>query len=508
LLAGILVTFFAWQQRLEKQRIVNTSRLVGQLFVAGLDRVPAILRQLEPNRDLWEEQVTAVADDKDHEPSESLRAHLALAGTDAERVDYIVDAVPNVIRDDLPHLYTPLRKHREQSVERLWRNIQQLDTPSLAHLRLAGVLAEFDNDSKDQWESVADNVVAALVRQGFEAGEWTQMLQPADKYLTPPLLSVFLDSGARQSDRVLAAEALAIFGSPDQCSRWLVDADSEQFRALFARVQEDSAKSAGVLDEILAGTIINSDGADEDASIAQRARAGIALIALGDGDKVWPSLRMTSDPTLRTELISRMASYETPAQILFTHLERESDSSIREALLIALAEYRGILDSPFGKQIANYAISQYQKAEESEIHSSAAWLINQWELNVPNIVASALPSQNYNWWVNNQGLTMIAIERPGEFQLGSPRNELDRDPDDIEGPSKTSIDYPFAIGAHEVTVDQFTAFHAAADYAKEISRDPHSPINRITWVEAARYCRWLSEKEGIPEIGNGLPRDR
>src|SRR5262249_23284302 len=36
-------------------------------------------------------------------------------------------------------------------------------------------------------------------------------------------------------------------------------------------------------------------------------------------------------------------------------------------------------------------------------------------------------------------------------------------------------------------------------YTKRYSPEPGGPIISVTWYEAAAYCNWLSEKEGIPK---------
>src|SRR5262249_28276631 len=62
----------------------------------------------------------------------------------------------------------------------------------------------------------------------------------------------------------------------------------------------------------------------------------------------------------------------------------------------------------------------------------------------------------------------------------------------------------FALASKKVTVAQFKRFLAAHPevkhfYTKRYSPDADSPIISVTWYEAAQYCRWLSEQEGVPE---------
>ena len=57
----------------------------------------------------------------------------------------------------------------------------------------------------------------------------------------------------------------------------------------------------------------------------------------------------------------------------------------------------------------------------------------------------------------------------------------------------------FAIAAHEVTVEQFQAFRADHDGSRQYSREADAPVNTVTWYQAAQYCNWLSQQEGLPE---------
>jgi formylglycine-generating enzyme required for sulfatase activity len=57
----------------------------------------------------------------------------------------------------------------------------------------------------------------------------------------------------------------------------------------------------------------------------------------------------------------------------------------------------------------------------------------------------------------------------------------------------------FAVSVHEVTISQFRKFQPNASFALDVAKDPQCPANKVSYFDAIRYCRWLSEQEGIPE---------
>src|SRR5215813_9280603 len=97
---------------------------------------------------------------------------------------------------------------------------------------------------------------------------------------------------------------------------------------------------------------------------------------------------------------------------------------------------------------------------------------------------------------------MVLIPGPGEFWMGSPRTEAERQggPDDrFEQRHYRRIGRLFAIAAQEVTVEQFQRFRKDHRYNKAYARTVDCPMNGVTWYDAAAYCNWLSKEEGIPE---------
>ena len=92
---------------------------------------------------------------------------------------------------------------------------------------------------------------------------------------------------------------------------------------------------------------------------------------------------------------------------------------------------------------------------------------------------------------NTIGMEFVKIPA-GEFMMGSPPGESDRDDD--EGPQhKVRITKPFYMGAHEVT---------QAAYEKLMGNNPanfkgaSNPVEEVSWSDAAEFCRRLSAREG------------
>jgi formylglycine-generating enzyme required for sulfatase activity len=91
-------------------------------------------------------------------------------------------------------------------------------------------------------------------------------------------------------------------------------------------------------------------------------------------------------------------------------------------------------------------------------------------------------------FVSTLGIEMQAF-RPNAFTMGSPANEAGRSRNEHQ--VKVDFSRSIWVSRHEITQAQFAAFD------NKIPKS-NKPVTMVTWLQAAKYCNWLSENEGLP----------
>jgi formylglycine-generating enzyme required for sulfatase activity len=259
--------------------------------------------------------------------------------------------------------------------------------------------------------------------------------------------------------------------------------------------------------------------AAKDALARRQAQAALGLLRLGQPERVWPLLQHSSDPRLRTELLQRCGPFRVEAPALVRRLETEADVSARRALVLALGDYTAEqLPAAVRQPLVDRLLRWYRDDPDPGIHAAVGWLLRHgregetprpldWQQagalqQIDRALAGQPPDGSKRWYVNGQGQTLVLFPGPVEFLMGSPGSEPDRFPPERQ--HRRRIDRSFALGAMPVTVEQFLRFRKAHpeighNYTERYSPEPDGPIIQVTWYQAAQYCRWLSEQEGVPE---------
>ncbi len=97
--------------------------------------------------------------------------------------------------------------------------------------------------------------------------------------------------------------------------------------------------------------------------------------------------------------------------------------------------------------------------------------------------------------------TELVLVGPGRFKMGASRREPGRRANEVL--REVEITKPFYLAVHEVTNRQFREFkssHLSGSYGGHNLEIDHHPVVNVSWENAARYCNWLSEKEGLPPV--------
>ena len=191
----------------------------------------------------------------------------------------------------------------------------------------------------------------------------------------------------------------------------------------------------------------------------------------------------------------------------------ETEPSVRAALLLALGENPKPGKPPeISDSFAQRLAAEYATDPDPGFHAAAFWLLGKCGRAGDAVTADlalkgkAARPATQRWYVNGEGQTFVIIKDPEVFAMGSPTEENALGRNRVEKLHQARIPRSFAISAREVTVAEFNVFLSdpaakGIDYSDENQKQygplRDGPILYVTWFEAAKYCRWLTEREGI-----------
>jgi len=92
----------------------------------------------------------------------------------------------------------------------------------------------------------------------------------------------------------------------------------------------------------------------------------------------------------------------------------------------------------------------------------------------------------------------LKLIRPGNLRMGASRREPGRRANEVI--RAVVLTRPFYIATTEVTNEQFKRFdsrHESGIVGRTTLNLDKAPAVNISWEQAARYCNWLSERDGL-----------
>jgi formylglycine-generating enzyme required for sulfatase activity len=548
--AGILLVFvallswgaeeaYSWQQ---------ASNLVSLLqSTEDITAVPRIIEQLSSYRRwanpmLWKMAEGIAPEDVAPDNPQyrrnrrlQLRVSLALLPVDAGQVDTLYQKMLEAPPDEVYNLRSPpdelavlremLLPHRRELIPRLWAVLANETEDPDRRFRAAGALALYDNRNQEQWAKYSDLIANRLVRESpFLFTRWFTIFVAVRIPIAESSGKILLDPERPESERSLACTLLGVFGrgiSTAWRTGYVLDAEEHLYEDVLLADFLAQHQAAAALNEVLDKPLPReASEKDKDAAAKRQAHAAVALLQLDQyqdhiwpltlAERIWPLFRHGSDLRVRNFLIHRLGRVGANPETLIQQFEVERDIVARRALLLSLGEFgQGKLPAGKRQALAAQLLQTYHDDPDPGIHSAVDWLLRRWghgeQLRQVDQERAGQPPGKRGWYVTKrQTHTLAVISDPAEFQMGSPPEEPERDAE--ESLHHMRIPRNFALTTKEVTVRQFREFLQAnpsirhdGGATQESNANEDGPMVGVTWFEAAQYCRWLSEQEGIPE---------
>ncbi len=522
----VLFTLLGWGI-VEGLTALQARSLVRALESADIGQVPAIVKELDGYRRWANPRLEKIVTETSKNSDERLHASLALLPADAGQVDYLYERLLNATPDELPTIRAALLSHKQQLTDDLWAILDDTTKSDTEQkLRAASALAMYE-PAGERWNVVSQEIAHSLVSVNpIFLGRWMRNLRPVRGQLTAPLSEIFRthNGSYTESELSLATNVLADFAGdqPGVLADSLMDADATQFAVLFPRIDGHRDTAIQLLEAELDKKLTAAvEEPDKERLAKRQANAAVALWRMNSDNAIWSLLKHSSDPSVRSWLVHRLGPLGVEAKAIIKRLAEEKEVSTRRALILSLGELEITRFTPDERETIVATLAEaYRDDSDPGIHGAAEWLLRQWghteNIGQINKELSRLPRSSIRqegrtpekakrqWFVNEQGHTLVVIPGPIEFLQGSPASEAGRS--SLELLCRVRIDRTFAIATKDVTIEQFQRFVLETPDFLHIEStrlsagdDPDQPQYSCTWYEAAAYCRWLSEKEGLAE---------
>jgi serine/threonine protein kinase/formylglycine-generating enzyme required for sulfatase activity len=494
--------------------MIRARQLVDKLLAAKLINVPEVIKEMEPYR-RWADPLLIEIDTSQgsRAPDNGLHVKLALLPVDKTQFRTLISwfGVKNKGSDASWH-WSPgevkaiLDFLWEQSTVlpsyQGWQRFESLNAPS-SRFRFACLLARYDPDGEG-WARHAKEVAAYLVHEEPDVA-WRGLLKPARRHLAPHLVRELVEGNNINSMHSIELlrhylryyQEESIQPLCDYLDRQLTPTATQEEKKALTRQR---ANAAWALVEI--ATFVPPI-TEEDSIPGER-----RLTAL---QRVYSLLAQEKDGTFRTVFIHQARAIGvSPREVIA--LGGCENPSARQAFWLTMA-WDGEPSHETPRQTVPIAADDptyqaYKVDPDPGVHSAIEWFFRGYHpderlASIEKILAknSFRPMlrdiKEPRWYVSGQIQTYSVIPAPGKFEIGSPPGEKSKQPD--EEPRQVQIDYVFAVATKLVTVAEFTKFRP--DFLRQKARSPTdlTPINSVTWYDAAAYCNWLSEQEKIPK---------
>jgi formylglycine-generating enzyme required for sulfatase activity len=490
----------------QKRQAENAGSLVDELTKSQIGEVPGIVHEIGKIRPLTDPLLRQEDARAPERSDKKLRLGLALLPVDQSKVDNLRDGLLRVSPTEFVVVRDALLPYKNSVIEPLWQAALDPRLEAQNQFQAACALATYAPDD-GRWGRLETFVAGRLVTLETSAlVQWREALRPAKDRLIAPLTAIFRDSNQDTLSRRFATETLADYLSnrPDELFNLVADSQRFQFVVLFNKLTPYKDRAIALaLNELATHPSETATDHEKEVLAKRQANSAVTLLRLGAPQQVWPLLRHTPDPTTRSYIIDRMANFGIDPDIVWERLTVESDASAKAALILSLGHYPpDVFTLKDAASRRSMMVDNYRNDVDSGVHGAAAWLLRHWNAQdemtrCHESLSTGKAENGRRWYLSHLGHTMTVIPGPVEFVMGSPASENGNWGGEKQHHVK--INRSFALGATEITCEQWQKYDPKFVVAGAEGQTKDCPVGYATWFQGARYCRWLSEREQIPE---------
>ena len=238
-----------------------------------------------------------------------------------------------------------------------------------------------------------------------------------------------------------------------------------------------------------------SGATQEIADVRQQRNLALAMLYLGDDRRVRDSLAGDYENEARGALISGFRDFAaSPDWLIDQVIAKRGDTAYQTSCLMALSLVPPSAATKQRERLIDFLRGHKPVREDPGIRSAIELLVTNWDLNF-KLPESSIERAEFQ---NVAGDRMIVIRPQNPIWVGSSDEEPGRS-EHKEERRQITIDHAFAIASREVTVQQMLRFLPDYAFASKYAATTDRPAIDTTWYDAAKYCRLLSEADGIPE---------
>ena len=246
----------------------------------------------------------------------------------------------------------------------------------------------------------------------------------------------------------------------------------------------------------------------ESDSDVEKFRLAVIAMQLGSPGLAGELLTYQLDPELRLQFIEQYADWHGALPATIECLKVSTDPSFQSGMCLSMGRIprNEISDADF-ESLSDLLNERMRNALTPDVHSSARWALENLGVEIAKL--DRLRSPDSSWFVKNFGrneqATFVRVE-PHLVYKGYGLDEryhqrFRSKPEPIE------LENSFHISAREVRASLFYEFvnslepddpvRLRFDQPSKKRVDEDLPIADVKWIEAARFCNWLSEREGL-----------